>query len=508
VSLSAVVPPDDDPTEPLAGLDDGGLVGDDAHSSGDELRRWLALLRRPDLLADTTIIELLRVHGRMPQATSAREIGRAAAQMLRESIERLRAPGTAPREQQLPYLVLKTCFVDGLKLYRAAVELGISERQLSRERARAIALLRSELALAEQPEPAYRPESIPAIADYIARPGLSNMLSNAIESHRRVHVQGPPGIGKTALVAEVGAEVTRQMPVFWLRFRGGVNDSLSALLFELGEHQREQGDTRLADYMAEALPAVDIALATRLALRGFPERPHLLVFDDYHLAADVPGIAGLIDEMATRLPAVRVVTVSRHREVAAATRGSIAVPAFTRDETASLLVGLGAATTDRVVSSLHRWTEGIPHLIKLAAAWVKTADPDEVSRGTDSLNDLDEVQDFLLGYITEMLDVDDRDILDAACVFRERFTDDALAHVAARTRGEVQDASRRLVRVYIATRGRDGDCSFFHTSVRDYLYQRLDPARRAELHRRAGEWFERRGDAENARYHGLMSERS
>ena len=53
----------------------------------------------------------------------------------------------------IAYRVLVTCFVRGMKMSRAAARLGISERQLSRERSRAIQLLRSELRSPTEAEP-------------------------------------------------------------------------------------------------------------------------------------------------------------------------------------------------------------------------------------------------------------------------------------------------------------------------------------------------------------------
>lgn len=103
--------------------------------------------------------------------------------------------------------------------------------------------------------------------------------------------------------------------------------------------------------------------------------------------------------------------------------------------------------------------------------------------------------------ITELIGPEDQNILNAASVFRDRFTDDALASVARRTRGEIQDASMRLVRTYLATRSRRGDVAFFHRSVRDYVYARIEPRHRSELHRRAALWYERNDDVDEAEHH-------
>jgi len=124
-----------------------------------------------------------------------------------------------------------------------------------------------------------------------------------------------------------------------------------------------------------------------------------------------------------------------------------------------------------------------------------------MARGLDRMLDLDDVQEFLLANITDLIDPEDRHVLAAASVFRDRFTDDAVGFVAERSRGQVLDTSRRLVRHYLATRARDGEVAFFHESVREFVQARLNPEQRNRFHERAAQWFERVGDPDEARYH-------
>lgn len=473
-----------------------------------KLRRWLSLLAQPHRLAELPELEaLLETHGRLPDTTSALAIGHAAAEFLTEVIQGLEPPEEAAAEERLPYLVLKTCFLDGAKLWQAANELGMSERKVTNERSRAIQLLLTELdSTTPDVGPRYRPEPIPAILGFLERPAISRALREALEQHHFVRVHGPAGAGKTSLVAELAAEGSERHPTLWYRFRTGVNDSAEALLFELGEHLRARRRPELSRYLAEALPSPDQRFAARLALKGLVGSLHLLVLDDYHLVDEDQAIEGFLEEAAARLPDLRVITVGRHRDTPGGTGTWIQIPSFSRIETNALLGQLSIDATPQMANTIHSWTEGIPHLVKLAAAWLKTATDDEIAHGTDTFNDREEVQAFLLDSITELMGPEDRIILNAASVFRDRFTDEALAFVAERTRGEVQDTSSRLVRAYVATRSRGGDVAFFHGSVRAYVYARLDRAARVALHERAAEWYRRKGEAEGARYHRQLAE--
>lgn len=483
----------------------GGRISTEVDDRGSnitdaQLRRWLAHLGQPDRLDDPDLARLLRAHDRLPDSSSTLDLGRAAAELIRTKIDALKAPAGARREQALPHLVLRTCFVDGAKLFQAAARLGLSERQLTRERARAIGLLRAELESALTTR-SYRPEPVPAIVGFLPRPSQTRALEAALATHRHVEVSGAPGIGKTSLVAALAASARLTSSVYWYRFRPGINDSLNSVLFDLGEHVAGENVFELSHYMNRALPAPDSALGSRLALRALDGRPRLLVFDDCHtIEHDVP-VLGFLEELATRLPMIRVVTIGRHRRGAFGDSAVVEIAPLSRSETADLLTRLRVSCSARMARQLHAWTHGNPHLVKLAASWLKTASDEDVARGVASLEDQAEVQTFLLSNVTGLLDGDDRALLEAASVFRDRFSDDALAHVAQRTRGTVMDAGMRLVRSYVATRSLDGEGAFFHASVREYVYARLEPERRSRLHERAAAWYESVHDEREAEHH-------
>jgi ATP/maltotriose-dependent transcriptional regulator MalT len=426
--------------------------------------------------------------------------GQLAAQRLIDAVERLRRPDDADRHERLPYLVLKTCFVDGVKMLAAADRLVLSRRQLTRECGRAVERLHGELVShVQRPAAArgYAGEPLPTIAQFMPRPHVTNELGARLGRASLVHVHGPKGVGKTSLVADYAANAARTRPVIWYRFRPGMNTSWSSLSFDVADYLKSRGHGEAAEYLGRTLGSADPALVARILIRDLRDEDSLFVFDDFHLAEDDPHIGGFLDEASSRLPTLSIIAIGRHRPDGPV-ENTYEVPPLNASETHALLGQLDVRVKPDMAELIRDWTQGVTHLVRLAASWIRTVTAAEVTKGLAAFTQLDEVQGFLLDSVTDLLDSRDRSILQAASVFRDRFTDESLAYVAERTVGEVRDTSRRLVRYHVASRGRLGDVAFFHASVREYIYAHLDDDTRHRMHARAAAWFELTGPESEA----------
>ncbi len=109
-----------------------------------QVRGWLTNIYQPGALADPVIRELLRAHGCRAEGADL-AVSREARDFLRGQIERLQPRPSAPKHFWRPYRVLVLSYLEGHTFYAVACLMGLSPRQLSREKLRALRLLRAEL---------------------------------------------------------------------------------------------------------------------------------------------------------------------------------------------------------------------------------------------------------------------------------------------------------------------------------------------------------------------------
>ncbi len=316
------------------------------------VRRWIADFRKPERLDDPVMRALLRAYGRDPTGGPL-DVGRRATQLLVETVESLEPPATASMMEQLPYRVMKVCFVEGVKNVQAASRLGVSERQLSRERTRAISLLTSTLAM---PLAGARPLSSPPSPEgVVPRAGLWRRFGELVERAGRVHVYGAIGSGKTALVADYVRAAGE--PAFWYRVIPGLNADLWGVLLDLGENLAPD-DPRLAEYLDAALPARDLASATRIALTGLRRSSRIIVLDEFDALGSDGVMQAFLDEAGERLPHLKIITIGRRPVSGTSPDRDLHVPRLTIDDAAAIAEECGVSADDPRIRIVLGWTCG------------------------------------------------------------------------------------------------------------------------------------------------------
>lgn len=327
------------------------------------VRRWIADFRKPERLDDPVMRALLRAYGRDPTGGPL-DVGRRATELMIETVESLAPPAAASIDERLPYRVMKVCFLEGAKSSQAAPRLGLSERQLSRERSRAISLLTAALAT---PLARARPLSAPPASDgIVSRPRLWKRFGNLVADPGRAHVYGSIGSGKTSLVAEYVRATSE--PVFWYRVIPEINTNLWGVLLDLGENLGPD-DPRLAEYLDAALPSPDLTTATRIAVTALRRSSRIIVLDDFDDLGRDPLMSAFLDEAAERSPQSRLITVGRRR--LSNVDREIWVPPLTVDEAAAIAAARGVES-DGPVPTIHRWTGGSARLFDGAVRFFRT----------------------------------------------------------------------------------------------------------------------------------------
>ena len=327
------------------------------------VRAWLTNLRRPDRLADPAMRELLRAHGRLATQTTL-DVGQRGAELLTETIAALDPGDRASPSERLPFLVLTTSFVEGAKNTQAARRLGLSERQLSRERTRAASLLAEKLAPPRRP---FALSGAPAAELLVDRPELVRSTQEVLARHRRAHVYGPPGIGKTCVAAMLAGRARSKC--IWISIVPDVNSDLWGVLFELSESLAPDDPTLWACLREPPVPR-SVAVATRLALSALNQHGRLVVIDGVDALRRDHKAMGFLEEIARRLPTSEVVTIGRWREPGGF---SVRVPPLEPGEIAEFFARCGVGLPRG--SLLAHLTSGVPGVVDASAAFLARPGP-------------------------------------------------------------------------------------------------------------------------------------
>jgi LuxR family maltose regulon positive regulatory protein len=319
----------------------------------------------------------------------------------------------------------------------------------------------------------------PLFRRHVRRPRLTGVLDQT--EARAIVLLAPAGYGKTVLAAEW----TQERPnVAWYRSTAASADlaAFSAdLCTVLGRVVPGAGE-RLEARVAAGVAADARTLAELVAedLDGWPA-DGLLVIDDYHLAAEAPGVDELVECLFTLSPLRLLVTTRArpswstarrvlHGHVSEIGRDQLAM---THAEAEHVLAGHPPGI---VRDALHQ-SEGWPALIGLAAI---AADSDLPKRAADETR-----YRYLAEEVLRRQPSHVQDFMLAACVplaIDERIARDVLG--LSGVRGAIEQLIENGLLQPVDGR------SAFHPLLRTFLMQKLaevDPGTASALARRAAD---------------------
>ncbi len=341
------------------------------------------------------------------------------------------------------------------------------------------------------PEPARPPD----ISGFVGREKELALYGEALRSAHFAVIAGMPGVGKTALAAKLASQVSSDPDhIFWHQFHEG--EHIEAIIWRLAGLLARNGQGELWQMLQIAAqsggkpPPIQVLLDYLFQLvRG---RDYVICLDDFHHVEDDPLIEVFLERLQDLLPAGQVTILLTSREV----------PAFIKSVRFDPLQGLDRASVEHLLrarkvnlpsvlaAELWQRTAGNAELVNLAVEALRKATHPE--RVIERLIDEDDVEGFLLREVDEHLHAEEKSVMNGVAVL--------MGHPGTRDAIEATlDASgiRRTLH-YLSNRyllmeleGRHDREYTQHAILQAFYYDLLGRRERQEMHRRAGEYYEK-----------------
>jgi ATP/maltotriose-dependent transcriptional regulator MalT len=358
----------------------------------------------------------------------------------------------------------------------------------------------------------------PGRPELVERPRLLERLENAAEQQRVVLVSAPAGFGKTTLATQWLAHP--RVPCAWLSLDSGDSDPERFVRYlvaavEGGTPLRLPKSTAL---LAAATPPPFHYLSETLVseLTGAETRM-MLVLEDYH-SVESSVIHGMIERLVHAMPpSLRMLVLSRvdppwplgHWR-AQGWLGEVRARdlRFSLDEARRFFAAeRGAVLSNAIIEKLHARAEGWIAALRLVQLSLRDSPrPEEHARALSGNGHF--VADYLMAEVLDAQPPEIRRFLTVTAPL-SRFSAPLCEHLLAGLADE-PPARKTLARVlnrnlFLVPLDADGEWYRYHHLFQDLLLHHLpdlaQPERRAEIDRRAAEWFARTGFVEEALGH-------
>lgn len=339
------------------------------------------------------------------------------------------------------------------------------------------------------PEPARPPD----VTGFVGRQRELSAYSELITQSRIAVIAGTVGAGKTALAAQLATQQGTADRIFWHNCYPE-HDAYD-LIWRLAEFLGWRGQREIWDYLNVGKQSDSLPPASSLFDSIFEvmrSEDFILCFDNFHWIHSDASQRELVERLLTAAKSEELILIATTQQ-AIDLGGTIPEPlaGLNLDDARLFLNTRGIHIAPELTETLHHRTEGNAALLTLSAQAVeKATNPESL---IDQLVNTDEVEQFLLKEIDELLEDDERLVMSGvAALLGYPGTVDAIEEVLDEDgvrRSLVHLSNRYLLEKHLNEDANDVSYSQ-HDIVRKFYYQLLGRSGRSEMHRRAAEYYE------------------
>lgn len=300
-----------------------------------------------------------------------------------------------------------------------------------------------------------RPEAPPTDQNFAGRQEIIQRLLFASQTYRIISVLGIPGIGKTALMKQIAAQLETDK-VFWYEFLPGLF-SLDDILIQLARFLVSQSEA--SRYLVDEVQAATTSELDKLSLliNRLNDDTYFLFFDAVQHVEERSAVESLFVLLKNRLSHGAIFLASREQptfytriDEAKRIVYTIRLDGLTVEETSDFFDRHNTTLRPEMIASIQHHLGGLPLALDLVAALL--AEQFDESQLMDLIdNTQEEIVKILFSEVYEQITATEKALLALASLFHWPFPQDQLfkiygfVHSQPGSRSDLEKLQRRFL---------------------------------------------------------------